>query len=103
MSTLKVAQIKNKLRQKFEPQLDLSDVKENDAEREAKVLTRCLAALAIQLKTACSNEEAAQAVWDGSDDNGIDAAFYDAAESRVVIVQSKWFVKGAGEPEAKEI
>jgi hypothetical protein len=40
---------------------------------------------------------------DGSDDNGIDAAYFDTSASRVVFVQAKWIYKGAGEPEAKEI
>jgi len=103
MSTLRVSQTKNKLRQKFETHLDLRDVPAHDADRETKVLTRCLAALAIQLKTACSDDDAGQSVWDGSDDNGIDAAYFDAAESRVVLVQSKWITNGSGEPEAKDI
>lgn len=103
MSMLKVSQIKNKLRQKFEAHLDLSDVPHHDPDRDQKVLTRCLSALAIQLQTACSDSDAAKAVWDGSDDNGIDAAFFDTSESRVVFVQAKWINKGAGEPEAKEI
>jgi hypothetical protein len=91
MSNLRVNQIKNRLRQKFEAHLDL------------KILTRCLAALAIQLGTACTDLEAAQAVWDGGDDNGIDAALFDPSESRVILVQSKWINKGSGEPEAKEL
>lgn len=103
MSNLKVNQIKNKLRQKFEAHLDLSDVPAYDVERDQKILTRCLAALAIQLQTACSDSDAANAVWDGSDDNGIDAAFFDSSESRVVFVQSKWINSGAGEPGSKEI
>ncbi|HVX41360.1 MAG TPA: AIPR family protein [Gemmatimonadaceae bacterium] len=103
MSTLKVNQTKNKLRQKFEAHLDLSDITSKDADRDSKILSRCLAALGVQLKTACSDEDAAKAVWDGGDDNGVDAAYFDSAESRVVVVQAKWINKGTGEPEAKEI
>jgi hypothetical protein len=103
MSILKVNQIRNRLRQKFEALLDLSDVKATDVERDQKILSRCLAALAVQLATACSDVDAAQAVWDGADDNGIDAAFFDTSESRVILVQAKWINKGSGEPEAKEI
>jgi hypothetical protein len=103
MSILKVNQIKTRLRQKFEQNLDLSDLKASDAERDQKILSRCLAALAVQLATACTDTEAAQSVWDGADDNGIDAAFFDPSEMRVILVQSKWINKGAGEPEAKEI
>jgi hypothetical protein len=103
MSTLKVSQIKNRLRQKFEAHLDLSDVPAQDKEREPKILSRCLAALAVQITCACSDVDAAKSVWDGSDDNGIDAAYFDTAEARVVLVQSKWISKGLGEPEAKDI
>jgi len=103
MSTLKVNQIKSKIRSMFESHLDLSDISQTDKERENKILTRCLAALAIYLQTGCSEKDAAAAVWDGSDDNGIDGAYFDPSDSRVVFVQSKWINKGSGEPEAKEI
>src|SRR4051812_42659435 len=103
MSQLKVNQIKSKLMSMFSPYLNLADISANDKEREQKILTRCLAAMAIYLQTACTEKEAAASVWDGADDNGIDAAYYDSAESRVIFVQSKWINKGSGEPEAKEI
>lgn len=103
MSTLKVNQIKSKIRSMFESYLDLNDIGQTDKERENKILTRCLAALAIYLQTGCSEKDAAAAVWDGSDDNGIDGAYFDPSDSRVVFVQSKWINKGSGEPEAKEI
>lgn len=103
MSALKVNQIRGKLLQMFEPHLDLSDVPQHDLEREPKVLSRCLAALAVYLQAGCSEKEAAESVWDGSDDNGIDAAFYDSSESRVLFVQSKWIQKGVGEPEARDV
>jgi hypothetical protein len=103
MSVIKVNQIKSKLRAMFEPHLDLSGISLQDAERDSKVLTRCLAAFAIYFEAGCTEADAAEAVWDGPDDNGIDGAFYDASESRVLFVQSKWIHKGAGEPEAQEI
>lgn len=103
MSGLKVKQIKAKLMPIFEQYLDLADISPSDVERDAKVLTRCLAALAVYHQTGCGVQEAANSVWDGSDDNGIDAAYFDATEQRVILVQSKWINKGSGEPEAKEI
>ena len=103
MSQLKVNQIKSKLLSMFSSHLNVADISVNDKEREQKILTRCLAAMAIYLQTACTEKEAATSVWDGADDNGIDAAYYDPTESRVIFVQSKWINKGAGEPEAKEI
>lgn len=103
MSSLKVNQIRAKLRSMFESHLDLSDIGATDAERESKILSRSLAALAVYLQTGCTEKEAGAAVWDGGDDNGIDAAYFDTSDSRVIFVQSKWINKGAGEPEAKEI
>ena len=103
MSSLKVKQIKSKLLEMFERNLDLSDIGENDSERENKVLSRCLAAFAVYARSGCSEAEAAISVWDGGDDNGIDAAYYDASESRVVVVQSKWINAGSGEPSAADL
>jgi hypothetical protein len=103
MSVLKVNQIRSKLRTMFEPHLDLSDIGSQDPESEPKILSRCLAAFSVYLQTGCSEREAAEAVWDGSDDNGIDAAYFDAGSARVIFVQSKWISKGAGEPAANDI
>ena len=64
MTSLRVRQIRSKLRDLFESHLDLRDLGSADKDRETKVLTRCLAAFAIYILTGCS-EEAAKAVWDG--------------------------------------
>ncbi len=103
MSSLKVNQIKAKLRSMFETHLDLKDISSTDKDRDQKILSRCLAALAVYSQTGCTPREAAEAVWDGGSDNGIDAAYFDQSDSRVIFVQSKWINKGTGEPEAKEI
>src|SRR4051812_9870055 len=103
MTSLRVKQIKNRLLELFESHLDLSDISLLDKEREVKILTRCLAAFAVYSQTGCGEKEAAESVWDGSDDNGIDAVFHDESDSRVLIVQSKWIHAGSGEPEAKEL
>ena len=103
MSKLKVDQIRTKLRSLFEAYLDLSDIGPNDADRDSKILSRCLAALAIYTGTGCSPKDAAEAVWDGSDDNGIDSAYYDSTTSTVVLAQAKFIQKGSGEPDASEI
>ena len=87
----------------FEPHLDVKDIGANDSERDQKILSRCLAAFAVYLTSGCSEKEASESVWDGADDNGIDATFFDASEKRVIFVQSKWINKGSGEPEAKDL
>jgi len=103
MSSLKAKQIKTKLIGIFENILDTNDLPTSDRERETKILSRSLAAYAVLMQTGCSEAEAANAVWDGSDDNGIDAVYHDSSENRVIIVQAKWFTDGAGEPAAKDM
>lgn len=103
MSSLRVRQIENRIRALFESGLDLYGITERDPERDVKILSRCLAAFAIYNATGCSENDASSAVWDGGDDNCIDAAFYDSIEKQVVIVQSKWIKSGAGEPSAADI
>lgn len=103
MSSLKVRQIKSKLLELFQPHLDLSDLNPNDEQIENKTLTRCLAAFAIYERVGCTTSEAAAAVWDGKDDNGVDAAFYDPSDARVYIVQAKWIHSGSGEPAASDL
>ncbi|KPF95276.1 hypothetical protein IP86_20110 [Rhodopseudomonas sp. AAP120] len=103
MSSLKVNQIKARLRELFEPHLNVSDISPRDAERDQKILTRCLAALAVSTVAGCTPKLAAESVWDGSGDNGIDAAYFDPSDQSVVFVQSKWINAGTGEPEAKDI
>jgi hypothetical protein len=103
LSSLRVNQIKSKLLGLFESHLNLTDLRADDKDRESKVLSRCLAAYAIYLESACAEQDAAKAVWDGPDDNGIDSVYYDAAESKVVIVQSKWINSGSGEPSSGDI
>lgn len=103
MSSLKVRQIQSKIRGMFENDLDLTEISASDPQRDVKILARCLAAFAVYSTTGCSTDEAAKAVWDGSDDNGIDAAYFDPGERQVVVVQSKWIQSGSGEPEASAI
>ncbi|SHI66337.1 AIPR protein [Aureimonas altamirensis DSM 21988] len=103
MSSLKVRQTESKLLGLFEQHLDLHDIGPNDPERRVKILSRCLAAFAVFNETGCSEQEAASAVWDGGDDNGLDAVFHEAADKRIIVVQSKWIKAGTGEPEAKDL
>lgn len=103
MSTLRVNQIRGKLLQMFETHLDIKDIGLTDKDREQKILSRCLAAFAVYLTSGCTEKEAAESVWDGGDDNGIDAAFFETSGKRVIFVQSKWIQKGTGEPEAKDL
>jgi len=103
MSSLRVRQTRDRLWQLFEQHVPKNDIGDKDPERETKILTRCLAAFSIYRVTGCSEAEAGGSVWDGSDDNGIDAAFFDDKEKEVVVVQSKWIQSGSGEPSAADV
>jgi len=103
MSILHVTQISKKITELFENHLDLRDLGAGDSQRKVKILTRCLAAYAVHFSTGCSENEAAQAVVDGGDDNGIDAIHYSPSLKQMTIVQSKFKQAGTGEPDSAEI
>ena len=103
MSIIHVNQIASKIKLLFESRLDKSDLNDNDAEYETKILTRCLAAYAVYCIGNSTEVEAANAVIDGGDDNGIDAIHYSPSNKRMILVQSKWSKKGVGEPESGDI
>ncbi|MBD9424800.1 AIPR family protein [Pseudomonas sp. PDM15] len=101
--SLQVTQIKKKIKELYEPHLNLSDIGLQDKDRENKILSRCLAALAVQINTNATPKEAAEAVIDDGDDNGIDAIYFDPTEKEVILAQAKWINSGSGEPEAKDV
>lgn len=98
MSKLHTSQIATRLKDTFRTFLNPDGKLDDDM-----FLSRALAAHAVQMATDCSVEDAAKSIWDGPDDNGIDAAYYEADEARVILVQSKWIHAGFGEPAAKDI
>ena len=57
--SLQVKQIKHTLMSMFEKELDLSDIGPTDSEKEIKILSRCLAALAVYNLADCTVAEAA--------------------------------------------
>lgn len=101
---VQVQQITNKLIELFGDHIDLSDVTQhNDQVRNDHLITRALAAYAVYWKTGCSIEEAAKSITDGTNDNGIDALYYNKNNKRITIVQSKYIKNGNSEPESSEI
>ncbi len=103
MSVLHVSQIAKKIKELFENKIDMSDLQDNDQERDAKFLTRCLAAYSIYCSVGCSAEDAGSSIVDGGDDNGIDAILYSPTLKQMVIAQSKWIKAGIGEPDSAEV
>lgn len=102
MSIVHIQQIKNKVYDAFAAKIDASDITDRDREKDAKITTRCLAAYAIHYASGCSEQDAADAVVDGGNDNGIDAIFY-SNEGELYIVQSKYSQDGSGEPSSGDV
>jgi hypothetical protein len=104
MSLLHVNQISNHLTEAFSNLIDLSD-QSNSTEENRKnfLLTRSLAAYSIKYHAHIDESTSAQSVTDGSNDNGIDAIYYDENEKVLFISQSKWMHDGKGEPSLGDI
>ncbi|WP_316743424.1 AIPR family protein [Pedobacter antarcticus] len=100
MSFLHIQQISSFFSKTFKSQIDLSDV---TGQTENFFLTRSLAAYAIQHHALVSPQIASDAVVDGSEDNGIDAIYYDSQQNMLYIVQSKWIHNGKGEPDNGDV
>lgn len=103
MSEIHVKHIKAEIEKNYKGIIDLSDLKGNNPQLENFFLTRALAAYSIQHHAQVSPAVASDSVTDGSNDNGIDAIFYDLQTKTLYIVQSKWIHKGKGEPENGDV
>jgi hypothetical protein len=78
MSIIHVNQIKHRVIRLFDGLIDLSDINNASVEqREDFLLTRGLGAYAVHFLSGVPVQSAAHAVTDGSNDNGIDAIYYD--------------------------
>lgn len=97
MSVIHVRQIKNHLYKNYEGKIELKDVKSGD-ERQSHFLSRALAAYSIQYIAGIDTDVASQSITDGSEDNGLDAIYYDERKKVLYISQSKWMHEGSGEP-----
>jgi hypothetical protein len=97
MSTIHIQQIKAHLQHDFAAHIDMKDYeKKKPAEYDSALLTRSLAAFAVRHLASVSPVDAAAAVTDGGQDNGIDAIHFDDAERTLILVQSKWHHDGRG-------
>ncbi len=103
MSIIHVNQIATKVEDMFGEHINVDDMNVNDPEFHTKLLTRCLAAYAINRIGDANEVDSAESIVDGGDDNGIDAIYYSSSTKRMTIVQSKWSKKGVGEPESGDV
>ncbi len=95
MANLKMLRVQAKLDETFDGKIDLTDAS-NDEDRQNKFYTRSIAALAITMRCGIDCDTAAKTITDGYHDMGIDAAYNDTAQKKLILVQSKWRKNGNG-------
>ena len=95
MPNLKMIRIQSKIDELFKDKIDLKDAK-NDEDRQNKFYTRSIAALSVVMKCGIDYDAAAQTITDGYHDMGIDAVYNDAAQKKLILIQSKWRSDGNG-------
>ncbi|RED51775.1 AIPR family protein [Cohnella phaseoli] len=104
MSMLHVNQIKSKILELYKDIIDLGDITTAPEEQKKNyLLTRSLAAYSLQHCAQIESTLAARTITDGSEDNGIDAIYYDERNKVLYLVQSKWIHNGRGEPESGDV
>lgn len=101
MQNLKMIRIRSKLDELFTNKIDLTDTI-NDEERQNKYYTRAIAALAIVMRCGIDYDSATKTITDGYHDMGIDAVYNDAAQKKLILVQSKWRKDGSGSVSQEE-
>jgi hypothetical protein len=103
VSILHVNQIAGALHRMFDGYIDLTDASPKPDDREKCLLTRALASFAIAQLAGITPQDAAKAVTDGSNDNGIDALHYDVPTKTMFVVQAKWHSDGNGSFERADV
>lgn len=105
MSIIHVNQIKSQALKLFTDLIDLSDISNHSQQemRDNFLLSRGIAAYAIHYLAGATPQEAADAITDAGNDNGIDALFFDESNKRLYLVQSKWIKDGVGEQENGDV
>jgi hypothetical protein len=104
MSIIHVNQIKSQVLKLFTDIVDLTDLGNPPQEmKENFLLTRGIAAYAIHYLAGATPQDAAEAITDAGNDNGIDALYFDEPSKRLYLVQSKWIKDGVGEPENGDV
>lgn len=98
---LQERQLRKRLREDFEPLIDMSDSQHHNEEEQAKIRTsRALAALTIAANAQISVEDACASVVDESGDEGLDAIGITLARGEIYVVQAK---ASSGSPSPTEV
>ncbi len=103
MGTVQLNQIRDKVLATCGGLVDVSDVSPD--QRDITRLTRGLAAWALTKIAGVTDADAAAAITDGFDDNGLDAVLVanDSGNPVVYLVQSKWKKDGKGSPAVGDV
>ncbi|NEO90250.1 MAG: hypothetical protein F6K56_08295 [Moorea sp. SIO3G5] len=102
---LYIKQLENELNSVFNENLiDMKDFPNNKVnEKKMAFKSRALAAYSLLTLADVDPIQAANAVVDGIDDNGIDAILFQENKKIFWLVQSKWIQKGNKSPQANEL
>jgi len=101
-----VRRIEAEIRKTFsgENEIDLTDIQDkNKSMINDCFLSRGLAAYSLYSLADISAKEAASSIVDGSNDNGLDALYFDENQDILWLVQSKWKQKGQGQPDTGDL
>lgn len=97
MADLHVQRLRAELERRFRSLVDMNDHKTRpEADRQAAFLSRSLAAYSLVAFAGASDADAAAAIIDGYDDQGVDAIYYNTSDAKLVICTSKWKADGRG-------
>ncbi len=97
MSKLVVNRIKSYLDKTFHGKIDLSDLaKQKEDDQQKSFYSRALSSYSLTIVAGATIDDAASAITDGFDDNGIDAIFFDRQTKNLWLVQSKFINDGSG-------
>lgn len=104
MARPQVNHIKQALDNLFTDKIDLSNIKStNNDDIKKQFYSRALAAYSLHILASVPVDDAANAITDSYDDNGIDAVYYDESQNTLYLVQSKMIDEGNGEPDTGEM
>lgn len=91
MGQVQHARIKSRLLELVAPTLDVSDLTPHKgAALEKLKLSRAIGATAVRLSAEVDDTTAAQAIVDGTEDNRLDAIYFDLQARTLLVVQAKW-------------
>lgn len=104
LSSFHIKQVESELDRLFTELIDMSDYAEKKTnEKQIAFRSRALAAYSLHVLADASPSQAAQAIVDGYDDNGIDALLFQKRQNTLWFVQSKWIQNGNSTPKAAEM